>query len=54
MRDISKHLTRISAVSVMGGRGMQDLSMSEMAAVQFPWQVKTVLTIPPLIIPGKA
>lgn len=46
-------LTRSSAVRVSGGLGSLALSMRAMAAVQLPWQSKSELTMPPLMMPGK-
>ena len=47
-------LTNSSAVSVSGGRGRQDPSISAIAADQLPWQSKSVEIAPPLMMPGKA
>lgn len=46
-------LTSISDVSVRGGRGRHCLSIKLMAAVQLPWQSKSVVMMPPEAIPGK-
>ena len=50
----SLKLTKIEAVRVRGGFGRQPLSISAIAAVQFPWQSISVETMPPLTMPGKA
>lgn len=50
----SHPLTNMDWVSVRGGLGRHDLSMSAMAAVQLPWQSSKDDKMPPLRMPGKA